>query len=653
MRFRFHVIALLVLLGSGASPAQAEQPSLQQQFDSATSLLDAHKPAEALAVLEAMEARTPRPAGKNLTFIRLRKGEALYELNRLDEAATSTRLALEDLPADIAALKGERFSALLRLAEIDELKLDYGAAVKSYHEVASQAPDTEQRINALAGAIRTNMFFDADQALKDADTALSIIDPQAKNAKALRGPIRTLRARTLLNLGRFNDARTELVAATKELGGLTLRVNISDMAARSDNAIAAYLAGQEDQAREYLAYTGAGRLEHEFTGGAEMTPPPCGGAEGLRPDDVAVVEFSILDDGSVSRVTPIYSSRQGGSALAFAQYVASWSWKPEQVKNIPPFFRAQTRVELRCSNALPRPRIPDVFAGDVASWLSSKQIPELAISGEGDAKLAKPLLDELARREVQFGSTAPALLPPLTALADNAVIPVDDRRKYVEQALTIARAAGAPGEVIAAFALRAPTSIARDKKFDVQPWLDDPVVRASSRALAAFRLFEAEDLYFHKRTEEAIVQLQIIRDLPQLQKEDALRAAALIRLASLRLAKGDVPGAETSFQDSGLSAEQCALVDMGPRLKALPASSDDYPREVLQWQIGGWTRVENDIQASGRTTNVRVVVAYPPLVFDKAATQIIARGKFEVSFRPKGDLACGGKSTPVQFRTGY
>ena len=643
---------LAAALGLTANCALAQSGPLQQQFDTATSLLDAHKPAEALAVLDAMESRTLRPTGKNLTFIRLRKGEALFDLNRLDESETSTRLGLEGLPADNPNLKGERFSALLRLGKIGELKLDYGTAVKSYRDAATQAPSAEQRIGALAGLIRTNMFFDANQALRDADTALSMIDPQAKTANAQRGQIRTLRARTLLNLGRFGEARSELVAATKELGGLTLHVDLSDMAARSDNAIAAYLAGQENEAREYLAYTGAGRLEHDFTVGAEMKPPPCGGAEGLRPEDVAVVEFSIQDDGSVSRVLPIYSSRQGDAALVFAEYVASWSWKPEQVKNISSFFRAQTRIELRCSNALPRPRIPDVFARDVAAWLSSEKVPELAITSEGDAGQAKPLLDELTRREAQFGSAAPPLLPPLAALADNAVIPLEERRKYSERALAIAHAANAPGEVIAAFALRAPVAYVRGKSLDIQPWLDDPVVRASPRATAAFHLYKAEDFYFHRRIDEAIAQLQTIRDLAGLEREDALRAAALVRLASLRLTKGDAQAAEQSFKDSGLAAEQCALVDMGPRLKAMPASSDDYPSEVLQWQMGGWTKVENDIQASGRTTNVRVVIAYPPFVFDKAAKQIVSRSRFEVSFRPKGELACGGAARNVSFRIG-
>jgi tetratricopeptide (TPR) repeat protein len=643
-------LTIAAALGVTADCALAQQGSLQQQFDNATSLLDAHKPVEALAALEALESRTPRPTGKSLTFIRLRKGEALFDLNRLDESEASTRLGLEGLPAGDATLKGERFSALFRLGAIGELKLDYGAAVQNYREAEPQAPDAEQRINALTGAIRTNMFFDADQALKDADTALGLVDPAAKTAKEWRGRIRTLRARTLLNLGRFKEARSELVIATDELGGLTLKVDRFDLAARSDNAIAAHFAGEEEQAREYLAYTGAGRMDHDFAMGVAMVPPPCGGAEGLRPDDFAIVEFSIDEDGSVTRAAPIYSSRQGAAALSFAEAVASWSWTPEQVKQIPLLFRALTRVELRCSTAMQRPWIPQMFEKDVAGWIASTKTVDFDLGELSDAKKERPLLDELARREAQYGADSPALVPILARLGLNTVTSRQDRSKYLDRALSIARKAGAPPEVQAFFGL---ISIVVDDRFkhapDIAKRLADPVIQASPRSTAAFQLALAESYYFGKQQPQAMHELELVRDAKGLDENDPIRAAALMRLASLRLATGDTQGAETAFKESGVGAEQCALLDMGPRLKRLPYSSDDYPTEVMRWGMEGWVKVENDVLANGSTGNVRTVVAYPPLVFDKAATQIVSRSRFEVSFRPQGKLACGGQSRGVRF----
>jgi len=634
-----------------ACPVFAQQPSVQQLFDQATSLLDGNKLNEALAAFEALESRTPKISNRNLALVRVRKGEALMGLSRLDEAMSSLRSGLETLPANDATLKPVRYSALMMLANIGKSALDYGAAVQNYRAADTTASNTNERISALAGAVSTGMFFDGNQALNEANMALALLDPAAKDGKDIRAQLRTLKARTLLNLGRFKEARAELLTATRELGGLTFKVNIQDIQTRSDNAIAAYLAGAEEEARKYLVYTGAGAMKFDFGAGAEMVPPPCGGPDALQPNDVAVVEFSIADDGSVTRATPIYSSRQGPVALAFADAVAAWSWTPEQVKNIPPFFRALTRVELRCTNAIPRPWIPDLFTSDVDSWLASKNVPELQVPDQGIAGKAKALLSELSSREAQFGRESPALIPPLVGLGGNAVIPFDERASYIIRALAIARAAQAPGEVIAALTLRTPVKQApQNRTTGIRPNLQEPAIQASPRAIAAFNLYLAESSYFRKRFDEATQYLELIRSASGLDKDDPLRSAALVRLASVNLAKGNIREAEAAFKESGLTSEQCALVDMGPRLKRLPASSDDFPFEVLRWGMEGWVAVENDLLASGKTVNVRAVVAYPPLIFNKAATQVVSRARFEVSFRPQGELACGGQSRPVTFR---
>lgn len=102
--------------------------------------------------------------------------------------------------------------------------------------------------------------------------------------------------------------------------------------------------------RENISLTQArGRLKGDgFSTGVDIKPPACGGPEGLQPEDVAVIEFSIRDDGSIGLVAPIYSSRKGSAALQFARAVKGWSWPPERVKEIDPFFRALTRLEMRC-----------------------------------------------------------------------------------------------------------------------------------------------------------------------------------------------------------------------------------------------------------------------------------------------------------------
>jgi len=92
----------------------------------------------------------------------------------------------------------------------------------------------------------------------------------------------------------------------------TAKIDPMDAAARSDAAIAFLLGGNADEARRYMAYTGAGRMKKgSFDPAAEMRSPDCGGDAGLKPNDVAVVEFNIADDGTIERARPIYAAGGG------------------------------------------------------------------------------------------------------------------------------------------------------------------------------------------------------------------------------------------------------------------------------------------------------------------------------------------------------
>lgn len=187
-------------------------------------------------------------------------------------------------------------------------------------------------------------------------------------------------------------------------GGLTHRTSLDDVAARSDTAIVAVLAGDDADAKRYLAYTGAGRVPKEGFGyGASMRPPPCEGGEGLRPDDVGVVEFSIDPDGNVIGAQPIYASRQGGGALTFAKAVSDWYWSPEDLKSIPPFYRTLTRLELRCSTASERPAISSLLGEAVVEWAAKTGMVDVDFPDMPEAQRSRALKAELAAREEASG----------------------------------------------------------------------------------------------------------------------------------------------------------------------------------------------------------------------------------------------------------
>lgn len=639
-----------------AVPAAPAGQSIQQQFDAASAALDKAQWDEAARLYEGLEARlgaaTPT-AARSRAIVRIRKAHALVNLHRWGEAETALRHGLAALPANDASVREDRALGLLDMGELSERALDYGEALKDYRAAEPALPGSFQ-VRALRGMIQTGMFYDAQQALADAERglALAATDPGNKRREAV---FRTLRGRVLLNLGRTAEARQDFEKAVSLLGGLTEHVDVNDLAARSDAAVAARLAGDEEAARKYLAWTGAGHFDTPFPAALDMPPPPCG--DELKPDDVAVVELAISPEGSVAEATPIYASRQGTSALLFARAAGAWSWQPEDLAKIPPLFRALTRLEMRCSTAVRHPLVAELLRPEVDEWLQQQHVEPLDSGDVGQAARLKPLQAELARREATAGPAAVALVPVLVDIARNPLVSIAEGQAHLDRALAIAAAAKAPGPVVAYLGILRALDLdwraihAGQADAPLRALLADSRIAADPRAATAVRLALAARLAASKAGRaDAMALLDDATRTPGLPAQDPMRAAAFARLASLKLANGDTEAARATYAASGLSADQCALLDATPRLKRGAGSSGDFPQEAMRWGFEGWARLEYDLTAAGVTTNVRPTVAYPPFIFGKAGSEIVRRLRYDASFRPDGSLGCGGMSQSIQFR---
>ncbi len=648
-------IAVALLAGPSMAQPPAAQPSIQQQFEAASAALDADHWTQALALYQQLEARLPATRKRDLALVRVREGIALGQLDREEEAADALRRGLPDLPTNDPSLTSDRFTGLILQAKIEERALDYGGAYKDYLTAEPLVPDLISKTPAIRGLIQTGMFYDAPAALARADAAIAAAAALKPGDKKLEALFRTMRGRVLLNMKRPAEALKELQHAVDLQGGLTDRVNANDLAARSDLAIAALQSGDDAKAREYLAWTGAGHFKDGFPMGTGMVPPACG--PDLSPSDVAIVEFSIRDDGTVGASTPIYSSRQGQSALLFAEAVTGWSWQPNELKDIQPLFRALTRMEIRCSTAAEHPSVLAALRRDLDQWLDARGVvPDDVAQGRSDAARLVPLQQELTRREQASGPSSLAILPVLADLASNALVGRDDRHGYLTRALAIARAEKAPAPVLAWIGIRLAASDwswtrhADTRPAALQALLADPAIAADPHASAAVRLILAEVLYDRKKDKAGLIAaLSQVPSTPGLDPNDPLRAAALVRLASAELRAGDADAARSAYARSGLTATQCALMDDRPRLKFSGASAGDFPQEALRWGFEGWVKMEFDLKADGSTTNVRPVVAYPPFVFESAASNILDRTRYEKTFRPDGALGCGGLDQHVRF----
>ena len=635
------------------TPAASKPATAQAMFDTASAAAEAGRCDEALAGFTALEVRASiRKASKVLAVVQLRKGDCLLQQNQLAAAGIAFQAGLTTLQDDIAAHRSDVLAARMGLGRIAYLSYDYASAREQF-EIAKLIAGSADRSEISLWLARATMFDEGPAALTYAEDALAAATAVPGTSKLVRSDLQTLHARALLNHGSKRDAYAELKKAMAAQGGLTLRVNVRDVVTRSDLALAALLTGDTDSAREYLAYSGAGHTgKAPFASAASMTPPPCGGEAELRPEDVAIVEFGIRDDGSVSYANPIYTSRLGPAALVFTRAVADWSWRPDDVKVVGPLFRAVTRVELRCSESFKHPSVEELLRSDLYAWLKV-QHAQVVPNNDRAAAAVAGLRQELAKRQAA-GETV-GLVPVLVALAENPVLPTGERQELLGQVRQIAVAGKAP--VAARLYLEADQvddfhgggDRSGKRRAHLRELLAQPEMAADARAAAALRLLVAEPFFHAPAPADAATLLKAVVDDTRLTPQDPLRINALVRLASLQAGSGDLVAARNAYLSTGLDAQQCALIDAKPALQHASAGSNRFPLEAVRWGFEGWVKTEYDITADGRTAGSRAVIAYPPFVFRDAAVGIAKDLRFEKSYRPEGAVGCTAAQQNISF----
>ncbi len=609
--------------------------------------------------LEAQLVAT-KPNSPSIPIVRLRKGRALVMTGNTDDGKPALIAALDKLPLGNPSLLEDRMAAVWLIGRLSEAGFDYVDARDRFHKVAAESSGMTDKIGALLAAARVGIFVDTERALVDADAAAALIVANPTADTEFAGLARNLRGRALLNLGRTKEARKDLDAAIKLLGGLKYgKVNMLDVRARSDAAIAALRDNDNEAARKYLAYSGAAQQSASgFNMGKDMRPPACGGENGPRPEEFAVVEFSIRADGSVGGVAPVYYSGQKAAALDFARAVSQWSWNAEELKGVLPFFRNLTRIEMRCTNVFRRPDVVTMLEPSVSAWLEKSGISGMRLDEPSAARRLTALTKELASREAAPGSQPLALLPLLAEIGTNATLPFPKRVEYTERAHRLSRASNAPSTVQAYFALlywitdRMNSNDWLSTKFQkrMKGALTDPTLSSEPEARSALAIALFDSLSPGGRNQNGPAILQPVVDDKALAPNDPYRVGALTRLANVAVAGGRLEEARSYFAQTGVSEQQCSLVDAAPAKTAGTMSDQDYPSEAIAMGFGGWTVIEFDIAADGRTQNQRPVISFPPFVFGPTGAKAISSFRYSQSFRPGGSLGCGGNQQRITFR---
>lgn len=637
---------MFAAIQAGAPAAAAAPATTQQRFDAATAAQVAGRCNEAVSLFTTLE-QDPKIRRNALASaaVAVRKGICMVSEDGREAAEASIRQGLPTLEKQGGEFSLDVARAHLALGTIARSRFDYAGAVAEYL-IAVQKTVGVERVRPLLALSQVTMFDGDGTATGHGAEALRIAT-ETKLDKDRLAIVRTQYARALLNAGRTKEAYDALKLSLKEQGGLGTKVGLSDIVTRSDLAIAAMLSGSQDEARNYLAYTGAGRMrDTPFNRAASMDMPLCGGESGLKPDDVAVVEFTIAEDGHVSDATPIYTLAGREAATAFARAVAGWSWEPTQVASIPAVFRYATRVEMRCTRAGARPGLMQPLRDAAAAWFASQGLSTSSWDGKPDA-VALPL-QRAALADATASGNRPAILRALLALSGSTSTTVKETRDLLRQAAGI-DAATPVRALVAIQRTWTEGEGGRQTREMLRKVAADPAMSGDPLVAATLAVLIATPGYRAPAPTDAPALLQQVIDAPGLPARHPLKVTAMLQRANMLAAAGDLAGAEAIFARTGLTEEQCALIQPTPLARRSGASAGDYPMEAVRMGFEGWVQTEFDIAADGTTIEPRTVAAYPPFIFSKAGQEIGKRARFTSSYRPNGSVACAANRQSVKF----
>ena len=645
---------MVVVAMVAATAAQADPPveSPQAIYDAAQAAFDRSDWTAAIAGFR----RVARPAQRGRVSpaqasIRSRLALALARSGQFAEARLSARIAID-------ALTGQKSSDLatawLALGDADRFDLELRTALADYEQaIATSPPGDLAEVRRLANLAITMVAttVDPERAAAAADALITDRALMASLDREVRAQYNMIRARAELNRGHLSDAlRYVREAVSQSGGGETRRINLVQVAIRADAAIAFQLNHDEENTRKFITFTGAGHNGgQQWISGDVMDPPTCGAD--LQPDDTAVIDFAISEDGHVVEAQPIYASRAGDVGTLFARAVRGWHWSPDAVHAIDPFWRASIRVQLRCIMRPAPTALDDEFLQFTQHWLDEQ--------GAVQDDVALLQRRDIAPDDPRLGGTDRAALAALMVRRFQLGAPDADIDGRLDRALD---ATAAPAEVRALVIFkRVPRqksatlrswAIARVRWFTAQlPAFETRFPGSRAAAWLRLELAIATEQTLDLRTARPF--LETIAALPPaaLNATDPIRRIAVLHLAALDAHDGKADVAQQRLISAGIDHESCSLIDTRPVAENESISSGQFPTEALRWGFDGFVRSAFDIAADGSVTNVRSVIAYPPFIFDEGTSRAVSRFHYLAPALSGAPLGCDGQTVNVRYHS--
>ncbi len=637
MMLRWGRLVIAAAMAVAASDHAGAQTAVQHQFDEASRAFDAGNWRAAANLFSVL--RTKLGLGSRAAAVAdIREGYSRLRLGDRQLAISLLESGLERLP-DEPTLQADKLLAVQGLANGYEASNDVLLSASYYREEMKLAPDDPTKRAAYAGFARTVMFEEPSEAIKIAGMLFSMAHETHERAVAL-----DLMGRAQLEAGQHAAAIETFRRAVRESGGLTQRIDQLDDAIRADMALAGLLSGNDKLAHLYLSATGAAQDRGSFLPvpnelGARRCP------ENASPEDVAIVEFGLTAEGHTKDVRPIYASGGGEFAGIMARYVSDFRWDPLSIAQLRPLQASMARIEVHCFNDDPTVTHLYENADPWRPWLISiGLVPYEARSRSASAKLAKAK-EELANRERIYGRASIRLFPVLRAIEDSPLTGTPDSIELLTRQIEIARTAKAPPSVLASLEADRATAGIIDE--DVQlarlrSLVADPTYRQDPEASAYLKWLIGQLL---SRGGKPADELRQVADTNSLPASHPIRRAANLRLAEYDFSKRS-PARKERVRASGLTFNPCSAAEVQ---RTTQASSRGYPELTRHWGFEGWTFLRSDIDSDGRVRNVVPMIAYPPMIFTRAANATASQMRYNVADALVPGIGCTGYITSVRF----
>ncbi|OSZ72225.1 hypothetical protein CAP39_02380 [Sphingomonas sp. IBVSS1] len=641
----------LGLILIAAVPAAAA--TVQEDFDAAQAHLDALRLTEARTGFAALVERLGASKSRSAMIVRSRLAETMVAMGDVEEAEPLLKTALAGLPAGIASAAEERASALTHLARAAEEQGHIREALRHWQAILDEKllpPGSLGGLQARLGAARTGQWTQPDAAARLLDELLAEPasawgPPQAGTSGRLL--VLRLKGQLAMRLGRLEEARRALDEAGKLAGGTrSLQVNLDDLQLRGDLAVLAWLRKDMASVVRLTAMSGASMLEEGGRLGGVGDLPACAPSGELAPDAMAVVEFSVRDDGRVLNVRPIYATPGSGPADSrpeeeFTAAVHGWSWQADKAKATNPMWRAAIRVELRCQTK--RPDFVNIsLVRDYEAWLKTKGLNPIAVTGS-DAQTRPQLLAQLAAVDAAGQGNSPQALPILVKLVGNLAVGKRETQAFAVRLIGLAEQQDAP-VLVRHLAQRMLARTGVEYEAMLRRLILLAEQRGETRTADMLRMAELADLSGPK------VEAQLAAIAARHGEADPLRQQALLMLSDRAFARGDEAAAASALASTGLSPQQCALADVRPLGRNTFLSADDFPREARAWGLSAIMRVSHDVTPAGDIANVRVISARPPFAFSEQTVKRLQSWKFKPVLRGTETVGCLGRVQPIRFR---